>query len=544
MNFNIQKINFNPFLTFREKPEFKDYQSNPMPSEKALSVYGDDVIRTKPAQLSLFHMHDFHGQNIRMEKAYSAVRQFDNNMLQHQNDVFNEDMPIDKLKLCSGDMFLGEDPKELAVVNEFFNLSGIVANAIGNHECDANVNIFADIVKNRRYRFLSTNMHPDSDNRMNEVLSNSIIAEINGNKYGIIGLTPIDMDVHLKRIEEIPPLNIPDLEGSLRYLEEDIKQLKELGVNKIILLSHMGIDNERYIAQNISDIDVILGGHTHNYFDSAIEGENLFYSPKGEPVLIVQVGRDGNYIGIPNLKFNELGQITQIQYNVLETETFPRDLLAEEVFNNILGKPEIVGEIEYTEEPKGDKYATENPHCNFMLDCLRFELGTDIAIMNSANMRTRFDEGPVDTRSLHLISPFGNKVTVIEATEKEIVDSIKSRLKLTMSNELHRPGILQVSGLKYTFSYSTGELKSLTYIDKNNVSHEIDINNPRTDKIYTVSTDDFCAISQKSGMGLKHRYDNAIQIYDFDKDAIVADYLRKQKKPVRIVADGRIKIVD
>ena len=45
-------------------------------------------------------------------------------------------------------------------------------------------------------------------------------------------------------------------------------------------------------------------------------------------------------------------------------------------------------------------------------------------------------------------------------------------------------------------------------------------------------------------MGLKHRYDNAIQIYDFDKDAIVADYLRKQKKPVRIVADGRIKIVD
>ena len=50
------------------------------------------------------------------------------------------------------------------------------------------------------------------------------------------------------------------------------------------------------------------------------EGENLFKSPKGEPVFIIQVGRDGQNIAIPNFQFNELGQITKLQYNIIKTE--------------------------------------------------------------------------------------------------------------------------------------------------------------------------------------------------------------------------------
>ena len=58
------------------------------------------------------------------------------------------------------------------------------------------------------------------------------------------------------------------------------------------------------------------------------EGENLFRSPKGEPVLIMQVGRDGQYVGLPNLQFNELGQITKIQYNMVKTEDYERSSVA------------------------------------------------------------------------------------------------------------------------------------------------------------------------------------------------------------------------
>ena len=217
VNVNFSNIRFSNSLPFRSNTS--ETVSKPaLNHRESLPVYGYDEIRTKPAQLSLFHMHDFHGQNIRMERAYSAVRQFDKNQLPHQNDIFDGDLPVDKLKLCSGDMFLGSNPAEIAVVNEFLNISGVLANAIGNHECDDKMDDFANIVKNRNYRLIGANMSPNTDNEINSILSNSFIAEVHGNKYGIIGLVPLDMRAHVKHQEDIDKFNIADIENSLETL--------------------------------------------------------------------------------------------------------------------------------------------------------------------------------------------------------------------------------------------------------------------------------------------------------------------------------------
>lgn len=547
MKLSISQINFKPVFKNDNLPLAKN-QEQPVTTSKeskSISVYGNDEIRTNPTQLSLFHMHDFHGQNIRMERAHSAVQQFDRGTLTDQNNnTFDKNMPVDKLKLCSGDMFLGENKKELGAVNEFLNIAGITANTIGNHECDEEINSFAKIVQNRKYHLLGANMHPQKNCSMDKLLSNSIIAEVNGNKYGIIGLVPVDMKNHMKRPEDVKEFNISDKTDTLRDLQNEIAKIKSQGVNKIIVLSHLGLESEQYIAQNVSDIDVILGGHTHNLIKEVKEGENLFKSPKGEPVLIMQVGRDGEFIGMPNIKFNELGQITDIQYNLLKTDDFARSLIAKQSFETILGKPEVVGKIASVEEPPKDIYANENPHCDFILDCMRNELNTDIAAMNSANIRGRFYKGEVDTRDLLLISPFANNVTVIEATEAELINSLNGVVKSSMESPVHRPGILQVSGLRYEYSKSKGEITALSFIDKNNIEHPIDIKNPSQDKIYTIAVDDYCAKSTKSGMNLAHRLEDAKAFFDCDKDVFVAGYLRKHKEPVSIKSDGRIKVVD
>lgn len=542
MNINIPNIRFNPALPFRSNVyPAADKQS--VQNKTTETAYNNEI-RTNPAQLSLLHMHDFHGQNIRMERAYSAVKQFDNNTLTNQNKVFNKNMPVDKLKLCSGDMFLGSNPKELEVVNEFLNIAGVLANTIGNHECDPNIEDFSNIVKNRNYRLIGTNMHPDGNNKLNNIKSNSFIAEVHGNKYGIIGLAPIDMRNHVKNQEDIDKFHISDIEGTVKDLERNIKVLKAHGVNKIIVLSHVGLKNDQYLAQNVSDIDIILGGHSHDMLKTLKAGENLFYSPKGEPVLIMQVGRDGEYIGVPNIKFNELGQITGIQYNVLKTDDFPRDYIAKTDFENILGKSEIVGNVSEVEELPESIYLEENPHCDFILDSLKAEFGTDIALMNSANIRSFFNIGDIDTRALRLMTPFANKMAVIEMNEEELVNGLNYLIAASLKSQDNRPGIMQVSGLEYVYSKSKGKMTELYFIDKTGKKNKIDLDNPRKDKTFTVVADDFCVKSDYAGLNVKHRLDNAIAIYDADKDKFVADYMRKQTTPAKIKTDGRIRVID
>ena len=114
----------------------------------------------------------------------------------------------------------------------------------------------------------------------------------------------------------------------------------------------------------------------------------------------------------------------------------------------------------------------------------------------------------------------------------------------SMESPVHRPGILQVSGLRYEYSQKEGELKYLAFIDKNGKEIPIDIENPREDKFYTIASDDYCITSSDAGLDLKHRYKDSLARFDCDKDKIVERYLKKQTKPVVIKSDGRIKIVD
>ena len=545
MNFEISKISFKkPAISFRRSDSSVQNPVTSKQPDNIIPVYGDDVIRTKPAQLSLFAMHDFHGQNIRMERAYSAITQFDRGDLYKKNEAFDKDLEFDKFKVASGDMFLGENENELRAVNEFLNIAGVMANAIGNHECDANSEMFANIVKDRKYRLLGANMHPDGSNKMASLISQSFIVENNGNFYGFIGIVPPDMSKHMKRPEETDKFRISNLENTVRDLQEEVNKIKKQGVNKIILLSHAGLDNDKYIAQNVSDIDIILGGHTHNFLPEVKKGENLLLSPKNEPVLIMQVGRDGEYVGIPNVQFDEFGKITKIQYNIAKTDDFARSSVARTSIERVLGKPEVVGKLAYVEDAPKDIYAVENPHCSFIADCMREELGTDIAVMNSANIRGKFHQGNIDTRDLKLISPFGNKMCVIRATEAEIVHSFNNMIKKTMDSEFHRPGIFQVSGMRYEYSQSQKKMTKMVITDKNGHEHNVDLNKPRKDKFYTIAVDDYCATSNGAGMNLKYRFEESDIHFSFDKEKLVGDYLTRLNTSAEIKSDGRIKVID
>lgn len=505
------------------------YQNNSNQKPVSGSAQNDDKIKA-----SIFYINDLHGQNIRMERLVNAVNQFDRFTPSDE----------DKMKFASGDIMLGEDLKHVKADNKFLNITGFLASALGNHECDLPTDKFTEIIKDKNYKILGMNLKPSDNNPLKNQIERAYVQEINGHKYGIIGLVPPDLHVHVKLQDHLPDLHIEkEFEKTIPEIQNEVDNFKKQGINKIIVLSHAGYRQDLKLAKEVEGIDIILGAHTHNLLKDIKPNENLFYSKNGEPIVITQAGRDGEHFGILNVEFDKDGVITKVQNNIGDTDKYSRNLVARNIFESILGKPERVGVIKSAQPYPSDFLGSENPHCDFIVDALRSELDTDIAFMNSANIRGKFEPGKIDTRDLSIISPFANKVVIAQATEEEIVNAIKGRVKASMHSKSHRPGIVQVSGLRYTFN-NAGDVLSLSFVDKQGNETPIDINNPRKDKFYRIASDDYCLGSVDMGLGLPHRLKEAEKVFDYDKDIVVGQYIKHLNKPIEIKGDGRIQKVD
>lgn len=506
---------------------------NKYKSQKSHNSFGSDGLAGN-TRTSIFYVNDYHGKAINMERTVTASNEFDR---------FESTMPTDKLKLASGDIMLGEDKKVNQIAVNFLRFIGVTASAVGNHECDMKSNDFIELMKDIKYKLLACNMKTSPDSKIASHIEKSYIEEHNGNKYGIIGVLPTDLISRVKygkvfQDQRIDPANIDE---TIEDIQIEVDKLKQQGVNKIILLSHSGYGYDTKIAQSVDGVDVILGGHSHNLLTGVQQGVNLFKSKSGEPVVITQAGRDGKNFGVLNLEFDKNGVIKKVQNNVGTTRSFSRNLVARNLFENILGKPEVVGRINTAPPPLKNDLIEISPLANYGLDAIRERSGADIALVGAANIRGYVEKGKIDTRTISEISPFKNKIVKVNYTEKEIVDSIKFCAK-SFVNRNNKPGIMYVSGLKYTVS-KNGLVYNMKFIHKDGTEEVIDVNNPRNDKLYSVAINDYYS-SGNDDMTMLNKYDQATEKYDWDLNDSVEWKIRQTQEPIDIVDDGRIKIVD
>ena len=233
--------------------------------------------------------------------------------------------------------------------------------------------------------------------------------------------------------------------------------------------------------------------------------------------------------------------IKKVQNNVGTTRIFSRNLVARNFFEQILGKPKVVGIINSAPAPLRNDLIEVSPLAYYGLDAIRERSGADLALVSAANIRGYVEKGKIDTRTISEISPFKNKILKINYTEKEIVDAIKFCAK-SFVNRNNKPGIMYVSGLKYTVSRN-GLVYDMKFIHKDGSEEPIDVNNPRKDKIYSVAINDYYG-SGNDDMTMLNKIDEATERYSWDLNDCVEWEIRRTNKPIDIIDDGRIKIVD
>jgi 2',3'-cyclic-nucleotide 2'-phosphodiesterase (5'-nucleotidase family) len=138
-----------------------------------------------------------------------------------------------------------------------------------------------------------------------------IIKEIGGKKIGILGLSTFEMifDPFFEPAQVLEPI-----QAGLKY----VKILREVEkVDAVIVLSHLGIDVDKKIAESVPGIDLIVGGHTH------ILTKRPVYA-NGVP--IVHVGEWAQYLGECELTIHDNGKVELTKHQLHQIDnTIPKN---------------------------------------------------------------------------------------------------------------------------------------------------------------------------------------------------------------------------
>ena len=185
---------------------------------------------------------------------------------------------------------------------ELMNFTRYDAACLGNHEFDYGLETLKEIVETAQFPFITTN-YDFSETILAGLTKEYIVFEKKGLKVGVIGLginpEGLVTSVNYEGMKYFDP--IESANETATYLKE------QEDCDLIVCLSHLGYyqDEERMgditLAKESRNIDIILGGHTHTFFNEPVYVTNL----DGKKVVINQTGEKGINIGRLDITLNE-----------------------------------------------------------------------------------------------------------------------------------------------------------------------------------------------------------------------------------------------
>ena len=239
------------------------------------------------------------GGSVRVQQAVRAVRQ---------------ETP-DALFFNAGDLYQGSlywvAHKEVMPVS-MLDAMEYQATIPGNHEFDDGCGPMLNQARTSKTPMLAANLSFDAPREGAESIKPWLTLERVGRKIGVVGIAH----------PETPNLSSPCAEArftdAAETLRTAVKELESLGVNIIIAITHIGLENDKRLAQAVDGVDIIVGGHSHSLLSNTLSGSEGTYpaiehSPEGKPVIIVTASTAFQYLGRLDVSFDKAGVPTSWQ---------------------------------------------------------------------------------------------------------------------------------------------------------------------------------------------------------------------------------------
>lgn len=450
--------------------------------------------------------------------------------------------------LDAGDQFQGSlmyTTYKGEVEAEMMMAIGFDAMAVGNHEFDDGPQGLSDFLDLVDFPVISGNLDLSQSNLLNDRVGDYVVLDVNGMQVGVVSALATDT------VETSSPGPNVIFQNEVDALQADVDELTEQGVNMIIALTHVGLPVDIAIAEAVSGIDVIVGGHSHTYLSASDEDRAGPYptfatNPEGTLVPIVQAYAYSKYLGHLEVTFDDDGNVVYAGGDtmVLDASVEPDAEIAARV-------AELAGPIEeamsdvvsVASEPiegsrevcRAGECAMGNLVADAMLERVR-DQGIQIAIQNGGGLRASIDGGDITMGEVFTVLPFQNTLATFQLSGADVVAALENGVSRVEDGAGRFP---QVSGMRYVWDAAAEPGSRI-------VSAELEIDGGweaiDPEAIYGVVSNNYM---RGGGDGYSMFATNGMNAYDFGPglEQVVADYLG-ENTPYMPFTDGRISAAE
>ncbi|MEO1640216.1 MAG: 5'-nucleotidase C-terminal domain-containing protein [Pseudomonadota bacterium] len=333
---------------------------------------------------------------------------------------------------------------------EFAEIIGFDAMAVGNHEFDDGDEGLRKLTDNVSFPIVSGNIDVSSSNVLAGKVENHVVLEVGGQRIGIISALAVDT------VETSSPSDAVIFTDEVESLSADVATLEADGVDKIIALTHVGVNKDMMIAEQVAGVDAVVGGHSHTLFSNSDE-DAMAYPTMVGGVPVVQAYAYSKYVGHLVLEFDGAGNVTSATGDtILLDASVAEDEAAVARVAELAGpieemKTRVVAEA--TEAIEGDRSvcrAMECPMGNLVADAMLDRVadqGIQIAIQNGGGLRASIDAGEVTMGEVLTVLPFQNTLSTFEVTGATIVEALENGVGQIADGAGRFP---QVAGMSFT----------------------------------------------------------------------------------------------
>lgn len=413
-------------------------------------IYTNDYLNGEEEDLkfikkfSFIHFNDVYNIESRVQEPVGGASRF----VTAVQDILKSNPST--IVFFSGDAF---NPSMLSIILkgrqmiDALNELNITAACIGNHDFDFGVDHLAELISLTNFPWLLSNVlditteKPLADGKLKHII------ESNGLRIGIIALVEEEWICTLSTLDYDEIIYEPFVECGRRLA---IELRNNDHCDLVIALTHMRMPNDEILAVQVPEIDIILGGHDHDYNVKNLDGK-----------FILKSGSDFREFSLIDFNYNCLTKKSSVKQidriivdsNIKENEKIKN--LVDSYMVDLQKELDVtLGFLNTDLEGRFVKIRTEETNLgNFMCDIVLESVNADCVIINSGTFRSDqiHPKGEFKVRDLKAILPFLDTIIVLALTGKQIHEAIENGVSQYPKLDGR---FLQVSGLTFAFDPS------------------------------------------------------------------------------------------